>query len=53
MPKFEKHVEKRSRFLRSVTPICPCEQIEFGVFDCLTIAGFFTSFIGLMCLLAR
>jgi len=53
MQKFEKHVEKRSRFLRSVIPICPCEHVEFGMFDCLTIAGFLASFIGLMCVLAR
>ena len=53
MQKFDKHVEKRSRFLRSVIPICPCERVEFGMFDCLTIAGFLASFIGLMCVLAR
>ncbi len=53
MPKFAQHVEKNSQFLRNLVPIRPCEQIQFGLFDCFTLGFFFVAFIGLVCMLSR
>jgi len=47
------HLERRSRFLQALVPINPCEEIRFGMTDCLGIAGFLCGLAGLAFLLAK
>ena len=53
MPKTIVHVERKSRFLRALVPINPCEDIRFGMIDYLSIGFFFFCFLGLICTLAK
>jgi hypothetical protein len=52
MPKTILHVERKSRFLRALVPINPCEDIRFGVIDYLSIGFFLVCFLGLIFTLA-
>jgi len=47
------HMERKSRFLGTLVPINPCEDIHFGMIDCISIAVFFFCFFGMICTLAR
>ena len=51
--KIASHLERRSRFLRAIMPTNPCEEIRFGVVDCLCISAFLICFVGLVCVLAK
>ena len=53
MSKIVTHVEKRSRFLRAVSPINPADEIQFGLVDCASIGIFFFCLFGLIAELAR
>lgn len=53
MPKNIAHVERKSRFLRTLLPIYPCrEEIRFGLVDCVSIGFALACFVGLICVLA-
>jgi len=53
MPKAIFHVERKSRFLRTLLSIYPCcEEIHFGLLDCLAIGFTLACFVGLICVLA-
>ena len=52
MPKTIAHVERKSRFLRAILPIYPCEEICFGLIDCVTIGFALACFVGMVCVLA-
>ncbi len=46
-------MEKKSRFLRALLPIYPfCQDIHFGLIDCVTIGFALICFIGALCVLA-
>jgi len=47
------HLERKSRFLGTLVPINPCEDIHFGMIDCISIAVFLFCFFGMICTLAR
>ena len=51
MPKIAVHVERKSRFLRALVPINPCEDIRFGMIDCIGIGFFILCFLGVICTL--
>jgi len=54
MPKSIVHMEKKSRFLRALLPINPCcQEIRFGLTDCVAIGFAFACFAGLICVLAK
>jgi hypothetical protein len=47
MPKTILHVERKSRFLRTLLPIYPyCQEIRFGLLDCAAIGFAFVCFAG-------
>ena len=47
-------MEKKSRFLRALLPIYPfCQEIRFGLIDCVTIGFALACFAGLICVLAK
>jgi len=46
------HVERKSRFLQTLLPINPCEDIHFGMIDCLCIGAVLICFLGLIQALA-
>ena len=53
MPKNIAHVERKSRFLRTLLPIYPfCQEVRFGLIDCVTIGFALACFVGLICVLA-
>jgi len=53
MPKSILHVERKSRFLRALLPIYPfCQEVRFGMVDCVSIVFALACFIGLICVLA-
>jgi hypothetical protein len=47
------HLERKSRFLGALTPINPCEDIHFGMVDCISIGVFLFGFVGMICTLAN
>jgi hypothetical protein len=53
MKKICSHVERRSRFLQALMPINPCEEIRFGIVDCLAISLSLACFASLVCVLAK
>ena len=53
MPKIIVHLERKSRFLRTLVPINPCEDIRFGMIDYLSIGFFLVCFLGLIFTLAK
>ena len=46
------HVERKSRFLRTLLPINPCEDVHFGMIDCICIMVLIACFSGLIYTLA-
>jgi hypothetical protein len=53
MKKICSHVERKSRFLQALMPINPCEEIRFGIVDCLAISLSLACFASLVCVLAK
>ena len=47
------HLERRSRFLQALVPINPCEEIRFGMVDCLGIVTFLFCLAGLAFLVIK
>jgi hypothetical protein len=46
------HLERKSRFLGALMPINPCEDIRFGMVDCISIGAFLSCLFGVICTLA-
>ena len=47
MPRTILHVERKSRFLRTLLPIYPyCQEIRFGLLDCAAISFALVCFAG-------
>jgi hypothetical protein len=46
------HLERKSRFLGALVPINPCEDIHFGMIDCISIGIFLLCFASMICTLA-
>jgi len=46
------HLERKSRFLGELVPINPCEDVHFGMVDCISIGFFLFCFVGMICTLA-